>query len=81
VAILRLFGPAREAAGVGGGTTVEISGRNVAEVLGLAEERYGSAFADVVAVSRIWVNGRSATGETSVDEGDEVAVIPPVSGG
>jgi len=78
VAVLRLFGPAREAAGVAG---VEIPGRSVAEVLGSAEERFGKAFAEVVAVSRIWVNGRSATGEALVGEGDEVAVIPPVSGG
>jgi len=78
MADLRLFGPAREAAGV---ARAHIPGRSVAEVLGVAEERYGAAFAEVVAVSRVWVNGRSAPADALVEDGDEVAVIPPVSGG
>jgi molybdopterin synthase sulfur carrier subunit len=78
VASLRLFGPAREAAGV---ARDELPGLSVAEVLEAAEERYGTEFADVVAVSRVWVNGESATLETSVAGQDEVAVVPPVSGG
>ena len=78
MARLRLFGPAREAAGV---ARAEVPGRNVAEVLGAAEERYGAAFAEIMASSRVWVNGGSATAETPVTGQDEVAVLPPVSGG
>ena len=78
MASLRLFGPAREAAGVG---HAEIPGRSVAEVLEAAEVRYGAGFAEVVAISRVWVNGESATPEALVADRDEVAVIPPVSGG
>lgn len=78
MAVLRLFGPAREAAGV---ARADIPGCSVAEVLHTAAARYGPAFADVVATSRIWVNGE-AVGEGSVlADGDEVAVVPPVSGG
>ncbi len=78
MAILRLFGPAREAAGVG---QTEIPGRSVADVLRVAEARYGSAFTDIVGRSRIWINGEAADVEAAVAERDEVAVVPPVSGG
>jgi molybdopterin converting factor small subunit len=78
VARLRLFGPARQAAGE---SHAELQGRNVAEVITAAEARYGQAFVDIVAVSRVWVNGEPANADTSVSDEDEVAVIPPVSGG
>jgi molybdopterin converting factor small subunit len=78
VATLRLFGPAREAAGVG---RADIAGRSVTELITAAEARYGPAFAAVVATSRVWVNGEPATGDSPVADADEVAVIPPVSGG
>ena len=78
MATLRLFGPAREAAGV---ARAEMSGRSVAEVLEAAEKCYGARFAEVVAVSRVWVNGESAAPETAVADQDEVTVVPPVSGG
>jgi molybdopterin converting factor small subunit len=35
----------------------------------------------VVAASQVWVNGNPATGTTEVGPNDEVAVLPPVSGG
>lgn len=78
MAHLRLFGPAREAAGVG---SAELPGRSVAEVLRGAEELYGSRFAEILTVSNIWVNGDSAQLLDGVGDHDEVAVIPPVSGG
>jgi molybdopterin converting factor small subunit len=78
VARLRLFGPAREAAGE---SRAECCGHTVAEVIAAAEARYGPAFADVVAISRVWVNGEPADADAPVADQDEVAVIPPVSGG
>ena len=44
---------------------------------------YGSDFADVLATSRVWVNGEEpeAGDATVLHDGDEVAVLPPVSGG
>jgi molybdopterin converting factor small subunit len=78
VAKLRLFGPAREQAGVG---RVELPGPSVGDVLDAAEARFGEAFARVVTTSRIWVNGQEAQREDQVAESDEVAVLPPVAGG
>jgi len=78
MASLRLFGPARQAAGVG---RIDVSGHTVQQVLASAETLFGEDFAEVVAVSRIWVNGESATAQAPVTDVDEVAVIPPVSGG
>ena len=59
----------------------DVEGATVGDVLRAAINRYGDAFADVLATSRVWVNGEPADGGTAVHDGDEVAVLPPVSGG
>lgn len=73
-----MFASAREAAGTG---RDDLPGATVAEVLGAARQRYGSGFAEVLDSCRIWVNGDTADGATPVGPADEVAVLPPVSGG
>jgi molybdopterin converting factor small subunit len=78
VAHLLLFGPAREAAGV---SSVILPGESVKGIVAAAEERFGESFSRIVAVSNIWLNGDVADPETRVNDEDEVAVIPPVSGG
>lgn len=78
MARLLLLGPAREAAGVGND---EIDGENVTEILDEAARRYGTAFKDVLNVSQIWINGEPADGRTSVGPHDQIAVLPPISGG
>ena len=78
MARLRLFGPAREAAGTSGAM---VAGHDVGAVIAAAEQRFGEAFTLVVATSKIWVNGEVAEPGTTVGDEDEVAVIPPVSGG
>jgi MoaD family protein len=78
LARLRLFAQARECAGT---SETGIDGFTVGEVLDAAAERYGPRFAAVVAVSAIWVNGDPASREAPVRDSDEVAVLPPVSGG
>jgi molybdopterin synthase sulfur carrier subunit len=78
VAVLRLFAAAREAAG----TAQEVvAGATVAEVLAAARALHGEGFAAVVARSRVWVNGEPATEHSPVEDHDEVAILPPVSGG
>jgi molybdopterin synthase sulfur carrier subunit len=78
VVTLRLFAAAREAAGTGKDA---VDGGTVDEVLTAATVRYGSRFAEVLPTCRIWVNGDEASGDVAVAPGDEVAVLPPVSGG
>ncbi len=78
MAVVRLFASAREAAGTG---RDDIPGETVGEVLATASDRYGAAFVQVLANCRIWVNGEAAADETALSKDDEVAVLPPVSGG
>lgn len=75
---LRLFASAREAAGTG---TDVVDGATVREVLNTAEQRYGARFAEVLTTCRVWVNGEDISLDTPVGQHDEVAVLPPVSGG
>lgn len=75
---LRLFASAREAAGVGSDV---VDGATLGDVLAAAEARYGDRFADVLGTCRVWVNGEDVAADTSVGPDDEVAVLPPVSGG
>ena len=76
--LLRLFGPARVAAGT---ARCEVAGGSVDAVLADAVARFGPAFADVVAASRVWVNGEPVRPGHELTPVDEVAVLPPVSGG
>ena len=75
---LRLFAAAREAAGTG---AAEIAGSTVDDVLAEATRRFGDTFAAVLATSKVWVNGEEVPRTTAVGDNDEVAVLPPVSGG
>lgn len=78
VAALLLFAAARVAAGTG---REQVRGHTVAEVLNDANARHGEQFASVVANSRVWVNGEPALPEQVLKDGDEIAILPPVSGG
>ena len=75
---LRLFAAAREAAGTGRAT---VEGATVGDVLDGAVARFGGTFAAVLGTSRVWLNGEPATRDQPVSATDEVAVLPPVSGG
>jgi sulfur-carrier protein len=78
VAVLRLFASAREAAGTG---RADIAGATVGEILDAAVARYGPTFSEVLSTCRVWVNGEPADRDDAVTPADEVAVLPPVSGG
>ena len=75
---LRLFAAAREAAGLDRDT---VPGETVGQVLAEARRRYGEPFGSVLESCRIWVNGEQAELSSRVCSGDEVAILPPVSGG
>jgi molybdopterin synthase sulfur carrier subunit len=78
LARLLLFAQARECAGT---NEVAVSGATVGEVLDAAVASYGARFAAVVGCSAIWLNGEQTGRDAPVGDGDEVAVLPPVSGG
>ena len=78
VATLRLFAQAREVAGTSSDT---VDGATVDEVIANAVARYGQNFANLLPTCRIWLNGEAVPASTTVSDKDEVAVLPPVSGG
>jgi molybdopterin synthase sulfur carrier subunit len=77
---LVLFARAREAAGR---SNDDIEAQTLGELLDRAREAYGPEFGAVLDASRVWVNGNEPTGgrDTPVGPKDEIAVLPPVSGG
>ncbi len=75
---MRFLGPAREAAGASA-TTVEAP--TVGDALAELRIRYGAAFAAVLDGSKVWVDGEPAAPHRSLGPDDELAVLPPVSGG
>lgn len=75
---LRLFAAAREAAGTG---RADVDGTTVGEVLDAAVARFGPGLAAVLMTCRVWRNGEPVGRDDAVGPGDEIAVLPPVSGG
>lgn len=59
-----------------------LPGHTVGELIEEARHRYGDRFNEVFdSTCRVWVNGEPSTRETEVADNDEVAFLPPVSGG
>ena len=78
MAVLRLFASVRVAAGTG---EAEVPGSTVGQVAGAACDRCGAEVAGLVQICRIWLNGDPAGDDDPVAAADEVAILPPVSGG
>jgi molybdopterin synthase sulfur carrier subunit len=78
-----MFAAARVAAGRAEEDFGTAEAPTIAALLDHACARYGDDFAAVLATSRVWLNGdEPESGLTSpLAEGDEVAILPPVSGG
>ncbi len=78
MAKVRLFAQARDAAGC---REVEIEGATVGDVVHELARRFGSPLEEVIATSTIWLNGDVVAPDHPAVATDEVAVLPPVSGG
>jgi molybdopterin synthase sulfur carrier subunit len=78
MAIVRLFAAARDAAGTGRDV---LPGDTVGAVLDEARQKYGDRFGAVLGTCKIWVNGEPAGALDAIGSADELAVLPPVSGG
>ncbi|HEX5586403.1 MAG TPA: MoaD/ThiS family protein [Acidimicrobiia bacterium] len=75
-----MFAQAREAAGR---ADDEFDAAQLGQLLALARDRYGDEFSAVLERARVWINGDEPTDgdATPLHADDEVAVLPPVSGG
>jgi molybdopterin converting factor small subunit len=78
VAAVRLFAVLRELAGE---SQVSADGATVGEVVKVLCERYGDRFAAVARVSSVVVDGERASAGRALSGSEEVAILPPVSGG
>jgi sulfur-carrier protein len=72
------FAGAREAAGT---RRASFQSPTVAKLIEQLRSEYGAGLDSLLPTCAIWVNGSPATPGTELQDGDEVAVLPPVSGG
>jgi MoaD family protein len=75
---VRLFAALREIAGA---SWVEAEGSTVAAVVADLTARYGDEFGRISAAGTAVVGGEAAPAGRELGPGDEVALLPPVSGG
>jgi molybdopterin converting factor small subunit len=75
---VRLFASLREIAGA---SWVEAEGPTVAAIVADLTARYGDEFGRISAAGTAVVGGEPAAADRTVGPGDEVALLPPVSGG
>src|SRR5437016_2295182 len=79
---LLFFAAIREAAGA---RTLDVDGATVGEALKVATERYGARFEKLLAICTVLHHDEKVKAEDwwnhSVEQPDEIAVLPPVSGG
>lgn len=78
MARVRLFANLREMAGT---SRLEVDGDTVGSVVAAVVEKFGPDFAIGVDHAGVWLNGDPASDTDAVITSDEVALIPPVSGG
>lgn len=78
MATLRLFASVREAAGT---RSVELPGDTVGDVVAAAQAQFGEHFSALLPTCKVWLNGEPADDAMAVTDRDEVAILPPVSGG
>jgi sulfur-carrier protein len=75
---VRLFAALRELAGA---SEVDAEGATVGEVFDTLSARYGERFEKVARAGSVVVDGERARPDTALTGSEEVALLPPVSGG
>jgi MoaD family protein len=75
---VRLFAALRDLAGAG---ALEAEGDTAGEVLDELCRRFGERFEKIARSGSVVVDGERASADRPLRDGDEVAVLPPVSGG
>lgn len=77
---MRLFGPAREAAGAGSVALELPAGATAADAMAELANAH-PALAGLLPRSRVAVNLEYVDAPTPLAAGDEIAILPPVGGG
>ena len=75
---VRLFAALRELAGA---SMVEATGATAGEIVDDLSRRYGERFERIAAAGTVVVNGDATGRDHVISPRDEVALLPPVSGG
>jgi MoaD family protein len=75
---VRLFAALREVAGA---PTLELQAADVGALLDLLSKRYGPSFDRIMSAGTVVVEGETVGRDRVLEPGDEVALLPPVSGG
>ena len=78
MARVRLFASLRE---IAGSSQVDIEGDTVGAVVDALGDRFGPEFRRHMQTARLWKNGNEGSYGDPVHDDDELALIPPVSGG
>lgn len=78
MARVRLYGPARDAFGA---ATLEVPASDVDELVAALGRAGAPAAVALLSRCRVWVNGDPAPPGLALAAADEVAIVPPVSGG
>jgi MoaD family protein len=75
---VRLFASLRELAG---SSEVDVEATDVAGLLSSLSERFGPRFDRIMLAGSVVVNGERAEADRRIGPTDQVALLPPVSGG
>jgi molybdopterin converting factor small subunit len=75
---VRLFAALRELAG---SSEVEADGASASEVVQALSARYGDRFAQIAGAGTVIVDGERAAPDHPLTGAEDVALLPPVSGG
>ena len=59
----------------------EIQIEDRGDLIDQASAKFGESFVALLPSCRVWVNGEPAEQSETVESGDEIALLPPVSGG
>jgi diacylglycerol kinase family enzyme/molybdopterin converting factor small subunit len=78
VAGVRLFAALRELAGA---SHVDVPGDSVDDLVQALEEKFGSRFGEIARAGTVVVDGERASFDRRLHGAEEVALLPPVSGG
>ena len=75
---VRLFASLRELAG---SSEIDVEATDVSGLLGSLSERFGPRFDRIMLAGSVVVNGERAGADRRIGPTDQVALLPPVSGG